>query len=170
MKIAIVYTSQTGNTKLLADTIKETMLQKKNTECCYFGAPNEQAAAEAKKADLVLAGFWTDKENCSDEMSAFLKNLSGKKVFLFGTAGFGGSSHYFELIFSKVKEHLNTSNILVGTYMCQGKMPMGVRKIYEKRADQEPEKIAVFLKNFDQAMTHPDEADLQKLRQTVMEL
>ena len=43
MSYSIVYSSQTGNTKQLAETLRETLPQE---DCRYFGTPAE-AAAEA---------------------------------------------------------------------------------------------------------------------------
>ena len=54
MSYAIVFSSKTGNTALLAQTLQEQLPQ---TDCCYFGAPDAAALA----ADTLYVGFWTDK-------------------------------------------------------------------------------------------------------------
>ena len=54
-------------------------------------------------------------------------NLKGRKIFLFGTAGFGGSAAYFQKILDHIKQSVDPSNTVVGEYMCQGKMPQSVR-------------------------------------------
>ena len=77
-------------------------------------------------------GFWTDKGHCNQEITDFLKTVQSKEVFLFGTAGFGGSQEYFGKILSSVQKHLDASNTVIGTYMCQGKMPQSVRERYVK--------------------------------------
>lgn len=84
MSYAIVYSSKTGNTRLLADAIREVA----GDDCIYFGEPSDAALS----ADILYVGFWTDKGTCDSTVADFLKKLDGKKVFLFGTAGFGGSS------------------------------------------------------------------------------
>ena len=91
MSYAIVFSSKTGNTRLLADTLRASLPQ---NECTYFGAP----APEALEAETLYIGFWTDKGHADDTLTAFLQTLKGKRVFLFGTAGFGGSAPYFEKI------------------------------------------------------------------------
>lgn len=80
MSYSIVYSSQTGNTKQLAETLRETLPQE---GCRYFGTPAEAAA----EADTLYVGFWTDRGHADADCNAFLKTLRGKKVFLFGTAG-----------------------------------------------------------------------------------
>ena len=91
MSYAIVFSSKTGNTRLLADTLRASLPQ---NECTYFGAPDP----EALEAETLYIGFWTDKGHADDTLTAFLQTLKGKRIFLFGTAGFGGSAPYFEKI------------------------------------------------------------------------
>ena len=165
MKYSIVYSSNTGNTRLLAEKLKTVLTEKstiQETECVYYGAPDEKAL----NADLIFAGFWTDKGDSDKESSAFLESLHGKKVFLFGTAGFGGSETYFNKILSNVKLHLDDSNTVEAAYMCQGKMPVSVRQRYESMLPQAPEKMQGLIDNFDLALSHPDENDLDSLART----
>ncbi len=161
MKYSIVFSSKTGNTGLLAEKIKDTLPEK---ECIYSGAPD----MKAEEADMIFAGFWTDKGSCGETISEFLRSLRGKQVFLFGTAGFGGSEEYFRQILSRVEEQLDGSNSLIGSYMCQGKMAPAIRKRYESRLSEEPEKMKRLIENFDLALPHPDEADLAHLKEAVL--
>ena len=50
-----------------------------------------------------------------------MKQLHGKNIFLFGTAGFGGSKEYFDKILKKAEHSLDKSNTVFGCYMCQAK-------------------------------------------------
>ena len=127
MRYAVVFTSKTGNTRLLAEEIRKQLEE----ECGYFGAP----AAAALDADVVFAGFWTDRGSCDGEMAAFLESLSNQQLFLFGTAGFGGDPAYFEKILETVKSHVAATVLVIGAYMCQGQMPIAVRRRYEAMED-----------------------------------
>lgn len=157
MTYAIVFSSKTGNTRLLAETIRALLPE---GSCAYFGPP-----CEAVEADAVFCGFWTDKGTCNEDVAAFLRTLGGKRVFLFGTAGFGGDPAYFEKILGTVREKLPETAKLCGSFACQGKMPEAVRKRYEAMPDS-PARQAM-LENFDKALAHPDEADLEALREAV---
>lgn len=55
--------------------------------------------------------------------------------------------------------------------MCQGKMPQSVRTRYLKMKEQpeHPANLDALIKNFDSALSHPDEEDLEKLRKAVAE-
>ena len=77
MKYAIVYSSRTGNTKLLAEAIKESI---PDDLCVYYGEPNDKAL----QADRIYVGFWTNSGSCSEEISEFLKTVTNQEIFLFG--------------------------------------------------------------------------------------
>lgn len=158
MSYSIVYSSRTGNTALLAQTIRDTLPA---SDCVYFGAPDAKALA----ADTIYAGFWTDKGTCDEQVAQFLQSLNGQKVFLFGTAGFGGAPAYFEQILNRVQENLPETTELIGSYMCQGKMPAAVRARYEAMEDN-PRRAAM-IENFDRALSHPDAQDLDALANAV---
>ena len=162
VKYSIVFSSLTGNTKKLADTIRAVLPEE---DCEYFGAPK----AEELHSEMLYIGFWTDKGRCNQEITDFLKTLKGKEVFLFGTAGFGGSQEYFDKILSSVQKCLGASNTVIGTYMCQGKMPQSVRERYVKMKNSPLPipNVDKMIENFDTAVSHPDETDLQKLKYAV---
>lgn len=162
MSYAIVFSSKTGNTRLLADTLRASLPQ---NECTYFGAP----APEALEAETLYIGFWTDKGHADDTLTAFLQTLKGKRIFLFGTAGFGGSAPYFEKILAATRKALDGSNTVIGSFMCQGKMPMSVRQRYEAMKAQPAHipNLDALIENFDKALSHPDAVDLEQLKQAV---
>ena len=160
MSYSIVYSSKTGNTALLAQTLRECLGEE---SCLYFGPPS----AQAMKAQRIYVGFWTDKGTCDGETAQFLSTLTGQEVFLFGTAGFGGDAAYFAKILAMVKEEIPEGVHVVGEYMCQGKMPDTVRRRYEQMEDSP--RRAMMLADFDQAASHPDAADLARLKAAAAE-
>ena len=91
---------------------------------------------------------------------------------MFGTAGFGGSDEYFKKILSRVKQSLDLSNVVVGEYMCQGKMPQSVRERYVrmKELTNAPANLDMLIDNFESALSHPDEKDIIKLKNAVISL
>ena len=165
MTCAIVYSSRTGNTKQLAEAVRASLGEQ---TCLYMGPPDDRALT----ADRLYVGFWTDKGHADDTLTAFLQTLKGKRIFLFGTAGFGGSAEYFEQILAAVQKSLDESNTVIGTYMCQGKMPMTVRQQYEKMLQQpnHAPNLEMLIENFDKALAHPDAADLDQLRKKAAEV
>ena len=143
MSYAIVYSSRTGNTELLARAIQSALPAE---DCLYFGGPDAAALA------------------------AFLATVEHKEVFLFGTAGFGSQPAYFQAVLKRVQANLGQGCTLVGSYMCQGKMPQAVRRRYEAMlaAPDHAPNLEAMIENFDHALSHPDTADLDGLTKAVL--
>ncbi len=156
MKAMVVYSSRTGNTKKVANGI-------------FAGIPGESKDIQSleeysgRDADVFFVGFWADKGTCDMTVVDFLSGLHGKKVVLFGTCGMGRDSAYMQAIEDRVKVWIPEDSVCLGAYMCQGKMPMDVRRRYEnmEKNGVEPEKVRMLLKNFDEALLHPDDTDVQ---------
>lgn len=155
MKYAILFSSHSGNTRAIAEAIRQAL---KDEECICF----EQWQENAVEADVLFVGSWTDKGNFDEHMQEVLRKLHHKKIALFGTAGFGGSSTYFDTIMQRVKTSIACDNTILGTFMCQGRMPSSVRNRYEAMLKKQPDdkKTQSFIDNFDQALAHPSEQDL----------
>ena len=165
MKYAIVYSSRTGNTRLLAETIKKTLPAE---DCLYYGEPDPAAL----EADRIYAGFWTDRGTCDAASGAFLKTLTEQELFLFGTAGFGGEQAYFSKVLERTEQNIGKNVCFIGSFMCQGKMPMSVRERYVKMLESGADmpNLRGMIENFDRALTHPDKDDLENLKKAVQEL
>ena len=153
MKYAIVYASLTGNTRLLAETVRDSL----EGTPVWFG----EADPRALEADRIYVGFWTDRGSCDGATAEFLKTLTDQEVFLFGSAGFV-EGDYPRQVLDRVRSQLDPRVKVVGTFFCQGRMPMSVRRRYEAMTDNPdaPRRI----RNFDAALSHPDSRDLQNLR------
>lgn len=146
MSYAIICSSKTGNTEKLAQRAREVL-----------GEKDERPVADA---DLVLVGSWTDKGGMDPVLDERLGELANKRVFLFGTCGFGGSQAYYDRVLDRFQSALPEDTQVVGRFMCQGQMPPAVRERYVKMAEQEPKKFAPMIENFDRALGHPDATDL----------
>ncbi len=158
MKVAIIYKSITGNTKLIAEEIKKEL---SSEEIVYFDEPKE-----AVEADVYFVGSWTDKGSCTPKIQNFLKSLANKKIAIFGTAGFGGSKEYYDIIFNNVKKNISESNEIIGYFYCQGKMPISIKEKYENMVKENPNNIKFksIIDNFDNALNHPNEKDLRNVK------
>ena len=165
MTYSTVYSSKTGNTKMLAEALKAALPAE---DCRYVGAPDAAALA----AERIYVGFWTDKGTCDAATADFLSQLDKQELFLFGTCGFGGDAAYFERILDNVALKIPQGVRVVGRFMCVGKMPRSVRDRYEKMAE-DPGKRALMqqmIANFDAAQSHPDADDLARLVEAVQSM
>ena len=154
MDAMVVYSSQTGNTRKIANAI-------------FAAIPGDSKDIQnvteyrGKDADLFFVGFWTDRGDCDAEIAGLLSGLHGKRVALFGTCGMGADEVYYDRIAERVKKWLPADNAGLGCFFCQGKMPMQVRNRYESMLDGSDRDIhlRLMIRNFDEAMLHPDRED-----------
>ncbi len=204
---SIVFSSRTGNTAELAETVREALPE---GTCEYFGSVNAAvdggfdsdghrdhskcsiangnnksgfdgsdssygdgscANSAIPASETLFVGFWTNQGVADRETQQLLGQLRNRKIFLYGTAGFGGSEAYFQAILDKTKAFIDDSNTVIGTFMCQGKMPHSVRERYVKMKEQPDHmpNIDTMIENFDKALSHPDADDLVKLANLVSE-
>lgn len=168
MLYAIVYSSKGGNTKAVAEALADA-LSAAGCNLGFVGRVEDAYVSAVREADTVLAGFWTDKGGCAPNMAEFLGHLASKRIFLFGTAGFGGDAEYFSRILAKVGAYLPKGATLIGSAMCQGKMGPGVRARYEAMLAEHPgdARIEGMIANFDAALTHPDAQDIERIVSSV---
>lgn len=155
MKIAIIYDSASGNTKAIAMAIQRAM---EGQNVVYVGPPQADIQAE-----LYFVGSWTDKGMCTSAVLSCLKSLRNSRIAYFGTAGFGGSESYYQMLFQRIAGEMDPSNRILGSFYCQGKMPMAVRDRYAKMLEKNPDdaKARASLENFDRALEHPNDLDRQ---------
>lgn len=162
MKIAIVYDSVTGNTKKLADVIYD--------ECMDFEVNvYTDFCDDILNADLIFIGSWTFKGEPSDKMKNVYQRLNNKRIFVFGTCGFGGSLQYYKMIFENTCKYINSNNGILDYYFCPGKLPDSIKEKYEKNLENNPndEKIRKMINNFNVVLKRPNDEDLNELRDKV---
>lgn len=153
----VVYASETGNTKMIAEEIYNALptSSKKLVNVRSWNGAND--------AGTYFIGFWANRGTCSLEIIDLLSSLHGKNVAFFGTCGMGNTDSYYQKIESSALVWLNEDNTFLGSYFCQGKMPMAVKDKYISLRDRcDPQQIAAMIRNFDEALTHPDRHDLLK--------
>ena len=162
MKIAIVYDSITGNTKLLADTIYELC---SGIDTKIYNEYSEKIL----NADLIFIGSWTDKGGPSDKIKLVYDKLHNKRVFVFGTCGFGGSEEYYNRLFENTKKYIQSSNEILGYYFCPGKLSMSIKEKYEKMLVDNPndKRILKMIDNYNNVLDRPNVDDLERLKDKV---
>ena len=120
MKIAIIYDSLTGNTKVIAEQIKK---QVSEDELVFIGKATQQV-----EADLYFIGSWTDKGVSSAPIQNFLKQLKNKKIAYFGTAGFA-SEEYFASLCQRATSCIDSSNEVFSCFFVKERCPYKQKSI-----------------------------------------
>lgn len=77
-----------------------------------------QTIRRYRNPTYAISDFDGQRE-CGPKDIRIAVEIKNKKIFLFGTAGFGGSDAYFEKILGQVKQSIDASNTVIGEYMCQ---------------------------------------------------
>lgn len=161
MKYSIIYDSKSGNTKMVADAIRASL---SGDECLYCGGPHNY---QFQECDLFFLGSWCDKGAFSDVMREKLPLFKSEKIAIFGTCGFGANQAYFDSVANNMKKQLDSTNQIIHSFLCQGKMPLSVRKRYEGMLNNEKmkEQATSLIENFDLALTHPSQEDMVNVKQ-----
>lgn len=164
MKYLVIYASKTGNTEKIAMEI--------------FGAlPGKSKDIqrieeyEHDEADVYFVGFWNNRGTCSSEIMDFLGELHGKQIALFGTCGMGKDREYYKRTANQVAAFIPDDNIYLGSFICPGKMQPQVLEKYRRmmRVSDSPQ-IRAMIKNYEEAMLHPDQEDLMNAKKFVEEM
>ena len=158
MKTLIVYSSQTSNTKKLADALYENMAGDKE----IF---NVGDAPDPEGYDLVAVGFWFQAGKPDPKSSQYLSRMTeDHRVFLFATHGAGAGSDHVRQGLAHAKGLINGAQV-AGAFTCQGEVsPQVLEKARQK------ETPPVWIKDADQAAGHPDASDINALVSMVRQL
>lgn len=151
MKQLVVYSSQGGNTKKLAESAFSRLSGDKDI---YPVAK----APDPAGYDVVVVGFWyqgAQPDTASQEYLKKCKNVA--KLFLLATHGAATGSDIAAMGMNKARELAGGANI-VGTFNCQGEVPANV---IETATNKDPQ--PAWLKDAESAKGHPDNEDLYNL-------
>lgn len=156
LEYLVLYQSESGNTKKIAATIFSHL---PGTSKDLIDITTDKTIPEAR---VYFIGFCVHCGSCSMAVSDFLGALSGKQIALFATCGMGCSPEYYSSIEHSASVWIESDNEYLGAFICQGKMPQKVRRKYESiRTAENAPRISLCLRNFDEALTHPDSLDLE---------
>lgn len=156
MKSLIVYSSKSGNTRMLAEAVYETFSSEKTIY------PVSEAP-EPNDSDLVAVGFWLQAGQPDPQTQAYLKRIGKKRVFLFATHGAAAESDHARKAMKFARELLPEAEI-IGQFNCQGEVS---GEVLGKVAAKQPP--PVWLADAPQAKGHPDQNDLDRLQAVLRE-
>ena len=114
MKILVVYSSRTGNTRQVAEAVRAAL-----PEGTDLFPP--ASAPDPAPYDLVFAGFWAKRGAPNPAMKAFLQRLAGKPLGIFGTMGARVGSPHARRIEENARLAASRCRIL-GVFLCPGKV------------------------------------------------
>jgi flavodoxin len=159
MKTMVVYSTITGNTKMVAEAIQGAL----PGSACH----NLKEQPDLEGFDLLILGFWADKGRVNEEMRDYFSQIKNRKAAFFFTQGGYPNSVTAGLITNEAAELLQkNNNTIPGHFHCQGRFSPAVLEAAKTlppdhpRAGITPERQALR----DEAARHPNEEDLAKAR------
>ncbi|WP_372682794.1 flavodoxin family protein [Desulfosarcina sp.] len=158
MNAIVVYSSQTGNTKKLAETVCEALPT--GTQMCLV-----DEAPDPTDYDLVALGFWFQAGKPDPKSASYLARLKGhKKVFLFATHGARPGSDHAASAMAHAQA-LAEGATVAGSFSCYGEVnPNVLEKVKAKPLPP------VWLDDAADAVGHPDASDMDNLRRALKAL
>jgi len=158
MKSLVVYSSQTGNTKKIAEAVFETLDSEKE----IFSIDQ---APDPSGYDFIALGFWLMAGKPDPKAQEYLPKInSGQSLFLFATHGARSDSDH-------VKNAVNFAKSLVskaefaGSFTCQGELSSKIKEKIRSKPAPPP-----WLEDAPPADGHPDDADIAALKKVLGKL
>ncbi|MDR2072081.1 MAG: flavodoxin family protein [Spirochaetaceae bacterium] len=158
----IVYSSRTGNTRRLAEGIRQGLAEAGGPEGQELTLAAVEEAPDPAGAPWILVGFWADRGNADQKALEYLTSLEGHRVGLFGTLGAYPESKHAEDIRQKVQALAAEKNTVLGCFLCQGKIDPALTERFKGLPADNPHAMTEErMKRHLEAAKHPDENDIR---------
>ncbi|MBP2630479.1 MAG: hypothetical protein H6Q70_1107 [Firmicutes bacterium] len=165
MKSLVVYSSLTGNTKMVAEAIAEEL-----GKGVKLISVEEEPAVDG--CDLVAVGFWVDRGTADQKTAKYLQTLNHAKVALFATLGANPNSEHAKKSLDNAAKLLDETNTVVGRFICQGKVdPKLIEQMNKKFPEGHPHGMNEERRaRHEAASRHPDAQDLIRAKQVFAQI
>lgn len=149
MRAGIVYSSCTGNTRLLAETL---------AQCTGIPCFAVRQAPAPDRFDLLALGFWVRRGQPDSRSQRYMALLRGKAVFCFGTLGAWPHSSHARHSAEAARALLEQGgNTVLDIFLCQGRVDPRVIAATTRKGTHPP--TPERLERLREAARHPDNAD-----------
>ena len=158
MKSLVVYSSQSGNTRKLAQALFDSLAGEKEL-VALAEAPDPKGYA------FIGLGFWFkagQPDPASQEYLARIKD--GQDLYLFATHGTATGSDHARNGMKRAKE-LAAGAHIIATFTCPGELPAKVMEMMAAKDPQPP-----WFKDAPAAKGLPDETDCRNVARMLQEL
>lgn len=161
MKTIVLYSTRTGNTKLVAEAIASALPT--GTPCVDI----KELPDDVADYDLVYMGYWVDRGTADDASRKVLASLHNPYVALFATLGADPKGEHVKKCLVNGAALLPEGVKPVDCFICQGKVdPKLIEEMYKRfPPDSLHGRNAASEARHKAASTHPDEQDLLNAKQ-----
>ncbi|MBY0584244.1 flavodoxin family protein [Murdochiella sp. Marseille-P8839] len=134
MKFVVAYRSLTGCTKKLAEAIYESIDEGEKELLDIKERP------DISDADIVALGYYVIQGGPDDLVKDWIKQVKGKRVFLFCTlAYFADSKHAFDSMQSAIDLVEEAGGEVLGNFIANGALAPGLIERFKKMARENPD-------------------------------
>ena len=163
MKTLVTYSTKTGNTKKVAESIAKAI---DNAEI------KDIAEVSNLDYDLIIVGTWIDKGTADAKALNFIKTIKNKNTAFFFTLGAYPDSDHAKKSLENIAALFDSSNEVVGQYICQGSVSYKMVEMMTKMFPEgHPHAMTEERKaRIQESYSHPDNQDLLKAREYFTEL
>ena len=159
MKMIIVYSSVTGNTRSVAEAVHDAMPPG------AMLAPVHKAP-DPETFDLILLGFWVRRARPDPRMLRYMSSIKNKNVAWFGTLAAWPDSPHAMQVRNAANSFLEENRVL-GGFRCQGRIEakrfeacmngLGAKASTHPLTEERKSRLI-------EAARHPDETDFASAR------
>ncbi|BEU87021.1 flavodoxin family protein [Selenomonas sp. TAMA-11512] len=163
-KWCVIYSSVTGNTKMIAEAIAE------EAGADIFKV--QEAPEDLSAYDIIAVGYWLRLGQPDPMMMPYLPKIRNKPVVLFQTHGTEPTTEHAITSFARAGHMLGEGCDILGTFGSQGKVNP---KLLEKRVKvntdpDDPHQSKENRERRAKAATHPDAEDIANARALVAKM
>jgi flavodoxin len=151
MKALVVYSSQTGNTRKLAQAAYDCLT-------CEKEIHSLADAPDPAGFDLIVLGFWLQAGKPDPKSAEYIPRIGNRDLFLFATHGAAAGSDHAKAAMEHAKSLAPAARIR-GTFSCPGEVDP---KVLEKARAKDPQ--PTWIKDAAHAVGRPNDADLSALK------
>lgn len=164
MKTLVVYSTLTGNTKMVAEAIAEVL-----PSCDIFSVQDAPSSTEGY--GLVAVGYWVDKGMPDLKTQKWLENLKNANVAFFGTLGAYPDSEHARESMKKGEGLISAeekNNRILGSWLCQGKIDPKLLEMMAKMNDSVHPMTEERKARIEEAKKHPNEEDCKNAQAFIL--
>ncbi len=168
MRIAVYYSSRTGNTEKLVTHVAK--LLEKEHAVSLFKTMDTNNGEETAEADLYVIGFWCRKSGMDDLSLKLLESFSGKRILALGTMAGDALGDYGGRVKGNARSAIETRNTCIGVFVCRGAVDLERKRKLLLLPEDDPKHITQEkYERYLLTQGHPDEEDLKRVAEFVKE-
>lgn len=143
MKYAVIYYSETGNTKALSKYLFE------NIHSTNKVLINMEDVDEIPKADMYFIGFPIYNQNCRMKVIELIEQIENSKIALLVTCGLNPTEQYKDKLEDTLSVWISNSNEYLGMQLCQCKTVDSQKQKFYQMYPQHNEQLEEMFERID---------------------